>query len=470
VCGVVAGVGADPAVVSAMTDRLRHRGPDAFGLWQGQHVSLGHTRLAIIDPDPRSNQPFRYGTTVISYNGETWNHRELRLELEGEGHRFVTESDTEVVAHALDAWGPAALPRLHGMFAIAWSSGDGTLHLARDRFGEVPLHYAPLGQGLLNEGWIASSEIKAMPDLPDVHWVLPGVHLQLRAGEAEVADAYVDVVAEGKAYGEVEAQALLVQELHRSCRERAMSDVPVCTLVSGGIDSAVVAYHLREYVPNLVCYVAVQDESSADVRNARLVAEALELELREVAIPQPTQPELEEVVRLIEMPHKAQVEIAWACLHLARAMAADGFKVTFSGEGADELFASYQFSQLALRDGADWFRYRRDLFVGQHRKNFARTNKVFLQYGVECRLPFLHVPLVELCLSMPRPIAEPAGKAKDVLRAAYLGELPYRVVHRQKMAFQDGLGDYKSDIQSMLVDPRRSYKDEFSRSYPGAVA
>ena len=125
------------------------------------------------------------------------------------------------------------------------------------------------------------------------------------------------------------------------------------------------------------------------------------IELREVMIPLPSSADLSTVIRCIEMDCKAQVEIGWPCLRLAQAMRADGFKVTYSGEGSDELWASYGFAYHALKT-QDWHAYRKDLFLSQARKNFARCNKVFMAHCVECRLPFLNTALVEYALSLSR--------------------------------------------------------------------
>jgi asparagine synthase (glutamine-hydrolysing) len=185
----------------------------------------------------------------------------------------------------------------------------------------------------------------------------------------------------------------------------------------------------------------------------------------EVPVPLPTRRDLADVVRRIEMPYKAQVEIGWPCLHLAREMQASGFKVSFSGEGSDELWASYGFSYHVLsrtfsgrkvfggpaaewneEQERTWCEYRRGLFTAQHAKNFARCNKVFMAHGVECRLPFLHTELVEFALSVPvdvtvvRNAGRGPSKQKAVMYEAWDGLVPDEIVRRHKVAFQDGLG------------------------------
>lgn len=181
-------------------------------------------------------------------------------------------------------------------------------------------------------------------------------------------------------------------------------------------------------------------------------------------VPLPTPSDLSRVIRCIEMPYKAQVEIGWPCLKLAEAMQADGFKVTFSGEGSDELWASYGFAYHALKT-QNWHTYRKELFLSQARKNFARCNKIFMAHSIECRLPFLHPPLVEFALSLPQAIVQD-GKArpKAIIQDAFLGKLPEIVTQRPKVAFQDGMG-IKEAIGKILPSPERFYNAEYSRYY-----
>ena len=138
-CGIVGGFADN---ISSGVNALKHRGPDANGIVQVGSISLGHTRLAIIDVDSRSNQPFMYHDVTLVYNGELWNYKELRSRLLDDGYEFNTTSDTEVLAAMLQKYNTAALPLLDGMFAFAWTIDGETLYLARDRYGEMPLHVA----------------------------------------------------------------------------------------------------------------------------------------------------------------------------------------------------------------------------------------------------------------------------------------------------------------------------------------
>ena len=169
-CGIVgllnlAGRPESPAVVQRMADALAHRGPDGEGVWADGEAILGHRRLAIIDLSPAGRQPMLTadGCYALTYNGEIYNFRELRTELEAKGAQFHSRTDSEVALNAFAAWGPAAFERFNGMFALAlWDRRERALWLARDRFGVKPLYYAQAGSSLL-----FASEVKAFLEHPD---------------------------------------------------------------------------------------------------------------------------------------------------------------------------------------------------------------------------------------------------------------------------------------------------------------
>src|SRR5260370_23533652 len=152
-------------IVAGLTAAIAHRGPDGAGVWCGDIVGLGHGRLAIIDPSAAAAQPMISADSrfVLTYNGEVYNFRELRTELEALGRRFRSRSDTEVVLQALAQWGTGAIARFNGLFALAlWDSERRELLLARDRYGAKPLYYAKCGGKL-----IFGSEVKAILQHPD---------------------------------------------------------------------------------------------------------------------------------------------------------------------------------------------------------------------------------------------------------------------------------------------------------------
>lgn len=452
-CGIAGGVGVSEKQTWAALDAMAHRGPDAQEVEMFGPVGLGHARLSIIDPgNDTANQPMKRGHVWLSYNGELWNHAALRANLESKGRAFTTQCDTEVVAHALDEWGEDALLRFEGMFGLAWWDGE-SLRLARDRFGEVPLHYART-----RSGWAFASELRGIEQLgakgASAVDVGPGEMVQLHptTTKRRYYDPPCDPQPITMAQGAPKVRAML----EASMVERSMADVPVCCLLSGGIDSALVAAMAVKQFPDLVAYTAVYNDRSRDVRCARAVAEHLGIRLIEVAVPAPTADDLAGVVEMIELPFKAQVEIGWACSFLAKRMRADGFKVTYSGEGSDELWASYGFAYHGLKT-TGWHPYRKGLFMTQARKNFIRCNKVFMRASVECRLPFLNRGLVELALSLPQDAVQVGkGRPKAVLQDAVRDMLPADVVDRPKVAFQDGMG-LKEACATAVANPKRFY-------------
>ena len=457
-CGIIGGYGNQ---IEKGIKALLHRGPDAQGIVKVGQITLGHTRLAILDLDSRSNQPFTYGQVALVFNGEIWNYKQVRMDLQQAGCVFRTTGDTEVVAAALKMWGVNALPRLNGMFAIAWTEDGETLYLARDRFGEIPLHLArqrPFFFASEKKALLAiGMNPKAIDDLPPGYYAMitPTSYQQL---------SYYNLPTQPALISGEQARNCLFQFIGNGLTERTISDVPVCTLLSGGIDSSVVAYFLKQKLPNLVAYTAVFNPKSQDLKNAYLIAEWLGIELREIKVPLPSPDDLSRVIECIEMPYKAQVEIGWPCLKLAEAMRADGFKVTFSSEGSDELWASYGFAYHALKT-QNWHTYRKELFLSQAHKNFSRCNKIFMAHSIECRLPFLHPPLVEFAISLPQSIIQTGrSRPKAIIQDAFRGKLPESITHRPKVAFQDGMG-LKEAITKILPSPKRFYNAEYNRFY-----
>lgn len=458
-CGIIGGF-APKSQIEQGLNALHHRGPDHAAMHSVGSITLGHTRLAILDLDVRSNQPFLYRDLAVVFNGEIWNYRFIRAELFGLGYQFKTDGDTEVIAAALHCWGVEALSKLNGMFAIAWAQNDEHLYLARDRFGEIPLHIAK------QKPFLFASELKALKTIgghpKSFDHIQPG-HYAIVSKSGIRIKSYYDIPLVARAVDLPTASAELFNKIQAGTIERSISDVPVCTLLSGGIDSAAVALHLKEVFPNLVAYVAVMNPQSRDLKCARQFAAESGIELREVKIPIPTATDLTTIIEIIEMPYKAQVEIGWACLHLAKQIQADGFKVTFSGEGSDELWASYGFAYHALKT-ENWHAYRKKLFLAQAEKNFARCNKIFMRHSIECRLPFLNPSLVEYAISLPQDVVHVGTSKKAVIQSAYRGRLLRSITDRPKLAFQDGLG-LKEEISKVIAQPKRFYGAEFKKIY-----
>ena len=375
VCGILNFDGApvSRAVLKAMTDAIAHRGPDGEGQFAEAGAGLGHRRLAIIDLTDAASQPMktRDGRYVISYNGEVYNFRELRTQLEAAGHTFVSRSDTEVVLAAIAEWGVDALNRFNGMFALAlWDRKTRELLLARDRYGIKPLYYMQVGKTLL-----FASEIKAFlshpafqPELDPESLVeyftfqnlfadrslFKGVHL-LPAGCYLRASTELDSVRRYWDFAFIEPDARRaeadyiaeVDDLFQSAvRRQLVSDVPISAYLSGGIDSGSITAIAARHVPNLKSFTVGFDLSSASGLelgfDERPAAEHLsylhQTEHYEMVL---KAGDMERCMAKL-MWHLEEPRVGQSYPNFYAAQLAGKFgKVVLSGAGGDEIFGGY---------------------------------------------------------------------------------------------------------------------------------
>jgi len=362
----------DRDILRRMGNALRHRGPDGEGEEIQQTaewgIGLGHTRLSIIDLSPAGRQPMcnEDGTIWITYNGEIYNFRELRIELERNGHCFKSNSDTEVIIHLYEEKGVRCLERLNGMFALAiWDRRERTLFLARDRIGKKPLHYC-----LHNGGIVFGSEIKALlkhPDVPreidlgalnkylyyeyvpapdtifkSIRKIRPGYFLLFKGGDIRT-EKYWDIPLSDNPIGyktEDEYVEELREILERSVRSRLVADVPVGVFLSGGLDSSMVAAMAKRSNKDIECFSIGFDEVSFDERKyAAQVAQSINLKqnLRIFSTSQMLE-NLEALPCLLDEP---LADASILPTYLLSKMTSEKLKVVLSGDGGDELFAGY---------------------------------------------------------------------------------------------------------------------------------
>ena len=355
--------------VAAMLGVMRHRGPDGDGLWSAPGVVFGHLRLSIIDV-AGSSQPMHSadGRYTISYNGEVYNYRELRHELAALGHCFRTEGDTEVILAAFAQWGPASLSRLDGMFAFAiHDARDGSLFLARDRFGVKPLHYATLPDGSI----AFASELKGLLTLPTLR-----VQAQLTAVDDFMAFGYVPddncVVAgveklpaghylhiqRGRAVprptrwwdldftrritaSAAEAEEHLFALLRAAVRSRMVSDVPLGAFLSGGVDSSAVVALMAEASTSAVntCTIGFDDQLLDESTHADVIARRYATDHRTRIVASDDFALADLVAAHTDEPFAdASALPTYRVSQLAR----EEVTVALSGDGADEAFAGYR--------------------------------------------------------------------------------------------------------------------------------
>ncbi len=349
--------------VASMRDRMAHRGPDGAGMWRGGKVVLGHRRLAVVDTSEAAGQPMGDGRYALVYNGELYNDAELRAEL---GGTFRTASDTETVLRVLARWGPAGLSRLRGMYALGlYDTVEGTLLLARDPMGIKPLYY---WVGGTRDGMtlvfaseptaiLAHPDVKAEPDLVAMSAYLTTIRTvmgertlfegirTLRPGQAVVVEANGEDIAvraagTGRAAAEFVVDPRVVGLCIRDSVERHLrSDVPLCCLLSGGLDSSIVASVAMRKLGSLSTYCS-GSAGGDDFRFARVVADQLKTRHTDAPVSREMfAARWPEMVREMGTPLSTPNEVA--INHIARELRRDGNIVTLSGEGADELFAGY---------------------------------------------------------------------------------------------------------------------------------
>lgn len=434
----------DPWVEEAL-DRIAYRGPDARDTIQWTAATHGHVRLAILDLDHRSDQPYLYGGVILSYVGELWNFEELRSWLHNQhGYQFRTEGDTEVVAammnHALKSGtGPgAALRMMDGQFALAVTESlTGRTWVARDRMGEVPLYLHEEGGNLFDASRIRwASERRCFGEQASEAVPVPaGACWQL----GDAPDYFYDLRLVAGQRGVVRDVERVRELVSIAVKKRLRSDVPVAFLCSGGLDSGMILQEVaKQLYDRVTAYVAAMPgHPSPDLKAARRLCGELSVDLVEVAVPEPDLLDIRYAIEAIEIPMKTQVEIAWPCLHLARRISEDGFKVVLSGEGADELFGGYGNQVIQGKDDRTWRDARLASMEKMARGNCVRTNKVFMRHGVEPRLPFLDHELVAAVL----PLGLKGCPAhKKLLKDAAEGVLPSYIIDRPKVTFQEGAG------------------------------
>jgi asparagine synthase (glutamine-hydrolysing) len=367
-CGVCGVIGGDPYVererVRRMADAIAHRGPDDAGFHVAEGVCLGNRRLAIIDI-AQGHQPLANEdeTLWITFNGEIYNHARLRSELEALGHRFRTRSDTEVVLHLYEELGASCLTRLRGMFAFAlWDARSRRLFAARDPFGQKPFHYAVAGDRLLFaseiKGILAHGAIGAEPELAAVdHYLaqrfvpppltmfrgirkLPAGHwLEWRSGDLRIERYWRPEFPDAPARSDSEWIEELKERLDDAVKAHLVSDVEVGCLLSGGIDSSVVAAAMaRSSDTPVQTFCVGSDVPGFDERpHARRVATFLGTTHRESTVGAELLGRIPTLVRCMDEPSDP---IA-ACQYEAARLASTHVKVVLGGDGGDEIFAGF---------------------------------------------------------------------------------------------------------------------------------
>ena len=361
-CGICGFNWTDEQLLERMKDTLVHRGPDAEGSYVAPGISLGHRRLSIVDLSPTGRQPLSNedGTVWISFNGEIYNHAQLRTQLEQAGHVFRSRTDTEAIVHAYEQFGLQFVEHLTGMFALAiWDAPRRRLVLARDRLGIKPLYYSTDGgrlrfaseikalladplqpravnsQGLFD---LVGYEFTPAPDtlFAGIRKLLPGCLLVLEGEGPPRLHRYWSLEARP-----VDASPeALCELLQRSCSDHLMSDVPLGAFLSGGIDSSTVVSFLSESVPHGLQTFALgyREASFSEFEHARRVAAHFQTQHTELLIKPVDAPAIERSVWHLDEPttDPSNLPFMLICEEARRLV-----KVALSGDGGDELLMGY---------------------------------------------------------------------------------------------------------------------------------
>jgi asparagine synthase (glutamine-hydrolysing) len=447
-CGIAVAVDWPEAetVVERLIQGLQHRGDVTDPIFSPRaNMAMGTRRLRIIDAEHAIQPQFSFdGQLAISFNGEIYNYLDLRRELNEIGVKLATESDTEVLANALQVWGYRALERLVGMYAfVALDVTTGEFLAARDPFGVKPLYVMQDGGRFL-----FCSEMRPLLDTVesgDVMFLPPGYALSRKS----LARFKSPVHPRHDAPVEHNVKALdtiLAEAVHR----RLPPDLPVATLFSGGIDSTLVAHYARQIRPEVPGYF-VGSVHAPDFRYVADYAAQTGFDLRIVPFDADSDAvftAIDEVVEVAESFEPNLVRGAICSLLAAQRMHEDGFRVALCGEGADELFCGYAPLEIAFGDGiAEAGSIRDDCLGLMHRVSLQRVDRCSMRHQVETREPYLDPAVVNYALGLPASalVREmnglPTGKMplRD-LYDLYSEQLPTSIRNRGKMPFGEGAG------------------------------
>jgi len=472
-CGIacILELRSDPAALReravSMARLLRHRGPDWSGVFADANAVLAHERLSIVDVE-HGAQPLtdRGDELVLAVNGEIYNHRGLRAELPD--YPFKTASDCEVILPLYERDGAAFLERLSGIFAfVLYDRRRNDYLIARDPIGVMPLYTGRDHDGNLH----VASELKALvpfcrviEDFPPGHYLTRSLAAPVRYYDpgwrdfAAVAENPLDL-------------AHLRTSLEAAVHRQLMCDVPYGVLISGGLDSSVIAAvtqrfaarrvetddHAPAWWPRLHSF-AIGLEGSPDLAAARRVAASIDSVHHEFKFTvQEGLDALRDVIYHIESYDVTTVRASTPMFLMARRIKAMGIKMVLSGEGADEVFGGYLYFHKApnAREFHTETVRKLDLL---YKYDCLRANKSMAAWGVEVRVPFLDREFLDVAMAF-RPAEKMTGPRrmeKFPLRTAFTGYLPDEILWRQKEQFSDGVGYDWIDSLKAVAEARIS--------------
>lgn len=456
--------------------KIRHRGPDWSGIYADDKAILAHERLAIVDIE-NGAQPLvsACGDLVLAVNGEIYNHQELRKTLRT-NHDFKTKSDCEVLLYLYQEQGVSFLSRLNGIFAfVLYDRRHNSFLIARDPIGVIPLYTGKDKEG----NFYVASEMKALTSVCQILEEFPPAHYQLatRLQRYFCPDWYKE---KSPAVAiDYEPQKLCLA-LENAVKRQLMCDVPFGLLVSGGLDSAIIAAIAAKFAakriedgsdawwPRLHSFAIGLDAESPDLQAARVVSSHIGTTHHEFYFTvQEGLDVLDDVIYYLETFDVTTVRASVPMFLMARKIKSMGIKMVLSGEGADEIFGGYLYFHKAPNAEEFHLETLRKI-KALHRYDCLRANKTMAAWGIEARVPFLDPDFLTLAMTLnPKDKMVSATKMeKYILRMAFKDYLPAEILWRQKEQFSDGVGyawidtlqKYASECVSDDMFGKRNYR------------
>ncbi len=454
--------------VLEMAKKIRHRGPDWSGIYSSPKVMFAHERLAIVDPQS-GKQPLysKDGNLILAVNGEIYNHQEIRKQQSD--YEFLTHSDCEVILALYKKKGSAFLEDLNGIFAFALYDKENDCYLVgRDHMGIIPLYMGWDKHG----NFYVASELKALEGVCNkIQEFPPGHYLFSKEGNEPKRWYERDWMEYDAVKDNTSEIATLRSALEQAVHRQLMSDVPYGVLLSGGLDSSIIAAVTKKFAakriesedtqaawyPQLHSF-AVGLEGSPDLAAARKAAEHIGSIHHEIHFTiQEGLDAVADVIYHLETYDVTTIRAATPMYLLGRVIKSMGIKMVLSGEGSDELFGGYLYFHKA--PDAKSFHEETVRKLGKlHLYDCLRANKALAAWGVEGRVPFLDKEFMDVAMRLnPKDKMAKDGKMeKWILRKVFEDYLPESIAWRQKEQFSDGVGYSWIDTLKAIANERVS--------------
>jgi len=456
-CGIFGSNWIREEIINDGLDQIANRGPDQRSITKVDNFFLGANRLAIQAIGPEGDQPYVNDRYVMVYNGELWS-----------GDFAEGSSDGQYILDQISKYGTDIIKSLDGMFAIVvYDKQEKKLIIARDSLGEIPIYYSNKNGrftfGSEMKSFIATSTVVSRKE---INLLTPGSILTFDGQNVSIESFYS--LPQEEITDDIKTISNTFRTTIEQCVvKRIPNEVKYAVMLSGGIDSTIIAYLLSRHNPSLEAFtVHVGDNAKAkktnDLYYAREAAKWLGIKLHEVIITEEQVIELlDAAVYTIEDKSWTQIASGLAHIAMAREIKKHGFKVVFGGGGSDEIFASYPAHKRWQWQDDQYDKGRRQLITNINKTNIIRENKCLMSEGIELRSPFMDPSFVNYAINIPIQYRFMNSKMKPVLRMAFEGEIPEHILWREKVCEGEG-----TDVDRIIKPRKDEIKAMYDRWYP----